>query len=129
MAFWQWMGLAAAAAALCLVVRRWQPDMAGVTASVAGCILLLGALENLEGLRGLLDRLTELGGLRADYLTMLLKVLGMSYATELAAQTCEDLGENGLALKAGMAGRLCMFAAIAPMLLDLLDMIMGLIPG
>lgn len=122
------MGLAAAAAVLCLLVRRWQPDMAGVTAAVAGCILLLGALENLQGLQELLQRLTELGGLHEGYLTMLLKVLGMSYATELAAQTCEDLGENGLALKAGMAGRLCMFAVIAPLLLDLLDMIIALIP-
>ena len=85
-------------------------------------------MENLQGLQGLLARLTELGGLHEGYLTMLLKVLGMSYATELAAQTCEELGESGLALKAGMAGRLCMFAVIAPLLLDLLDMIVALIP-
>lgn len=128
MAFWQWLGLAVAAAVLCMVVRRWQPDMAGVVAVVAGGILLLGALEQLEGLHQLLDRLAALGGLRTDYLQMLLKVLGMSYASELAAQTCEDLGEKSLALKVDMAGRLCIFGVVAPMLLELLETIVGLVP-
>ncbi len=111
-----------------MVVRRWQPEMAGVLAAVAGGILLLGALEGMEGIQGLMDRISALGGLHVDYLTMLMKVLGMSYATELAAQTCEELGEKGLALKVGMAGKLCMFAIIAPVLLDLLETIVGLVP-
>lgn len=128
MLLWQWLGLAVAAAVLCMAVRRWQPDMAGVLAAVAGGILLLGALESMEGIAGLLERLSTLGGLHADYLSMLMKVLGMSYATELAAQTCEDLGEKGLALKVGMTGKLCMFGVIAPVLLDLLEMIIGLVP-
>ncbi len=127
MALWQWLGLAVAAAAMCLVVRRWQPDMAGVVAAVAGGILLLSALESMENIRALLDRLAAMGGLHEDYLGMLMKVLGMSYATELAAQTCEDLGEKGLSLKVGMAGKLCMFSVIAPVLMDLLEMIVGLV--
>ncbi len=128
MAFWQWLGLAVAAAVLCLLVRRWQPDMAGVLAAVAGGILLLGALEQLEGISGLLERLGALGGLHSDYLRLLLKVLGMSYATEMAAQTCEDLGEKSLALKVDMAGRICIFGVVAPMLLELLERIVGLVP-
>lgn len=128
MQFWQWLGLAVAAAAMCLVVRRWQPDMAGVLAAVAGGILLLGALEGMEGARGLLERIGALGGLHADYLTMLMKVLGMSYATELTAQTCEDLGEKGLALKVDMAGKLCIFGVVAPMLAELLETIVALVP-
>lgn len=128
MAFWQWLGLAVAAAVMCMVVRRWQPDLAGVLAAVAGGILLLGALESMDGLQSLMDRLSALGGLHQGYLSSLMKVLGMSYATELAAQTCEDLGEKGLALKVGLAGKLCMFAVIAPMLLELLETIVGLVP-
>lgn len=128
MAFWQWLGLAVAAAVMCMVVRHWQPDLAGVLAAVAGGILLLGALESMSGLQGLMDRLAALGGLHQGYLSSLMKVLGMSYATDLAAQTCEDLGEKGLALKVGMAGKLCMFAVIAPMLLELLETIVGLVP-
>ena len=128
MMFWQWLGLAVAAAVLCLVVRRLAPEAAGVLAVIAGGILLMGALESVSGLQSLLDRLAALGGLNKEYLSLLMKVLGMSYATDLAAQTCEDLGEKGLALKVRMVGKWCMFGVIAPMLLDLLEMIVGLVP-
>lgn len=128
MTFWQWIGLAVAAAVMCMVVRRLEPELAGILAVIAGGILLVGALESVTGLQSLLDRLATMGGLNQDYLALLMKVLGMSYATDLAAQTCEDLGEKGLALKVGMAGKWCMFGVIAPMLLDLLEMIVGLVP-
>ncbi|MBR2925685.1 MAG: hypothetical protein IKC28_11735 [Clostridia bacterium] len=128
MTFWQWLGIAVAAAVLCMLVRRWQPDMAGVVAVVAGGILLLGALDSLNGLEGVLDRLCSIGGLNREYLQLMMKVLGMSYAADLAAQTCEDLGESGLALKVNLVGKWCMFSVIAPMLLDVLEMIVALVP-
>ena len=128
MELWQWMGLAVAAAMLCVVVRSQQPQMAGLCAASAGLILLLAALEHLQGLREAFDRLADLGGLEEGYLGMLLRVLGVSYASEMAAQTCQDLGENGLALKVTLVGRLCVFSVTAPMLIRMLEMILELVP-
>ena len=48
MAFWQWMGLAVAAAVLCLLVRQQQPQLGGLCAAAAGAMLLLAALEQLR---------------------------------------------------------------------------------
>lgn len=128
MAFWQWMGLAVAAAIVCMVVRVQQPQLAGLCAMAAGCMLLLSALENLRDVGAMLSRLTALGGLSDGYLETLLKVLGVSYASELAAQTCTDLGEGGLAFKVGLAGKLCVFSMTAPLLMEMLEMILELVP-
>ena len=117
-----------AAAVLCMVVRVQQPQMAGLCAMAAGLMLLLSALESLNGIQDVLTRLTALGGLNETYLSTLLKVLGISYAAELAAQTCTDLGESGLALKVGLAGKLCVFSMTAPLLIDMLEMILELVP-
>ena len=128
MAFWQWMGLAVVSAVLCMVVRSQQPQLAGVCAAAAGLMLITAALENLRDAQQFLTRLSLLGGLNDGYLGTLLKVLGLSYASELAAQICEDLGEGGLALKVSLTGKLCMFAITAPLLLELLEMILELVP-
>lgn len=128
MAFWQWIGLAMAAAALCMVVRTQQPQMAGLCATLAGCVLLLSALSSLDGLRGQLERLIVLGGVKEEYLSTLMKVLGMSYAAELAAQACEEMGEGGLAQKVALLGKLSVFALTAPMAMSLLEMILELTP-
>ena len=91
MAFWQWMGLAVAAAVLCMVVRQQQPQLGGLCAVAAGAMLLLAALEQLSDVQDVFARLTSLAGLEKGYLDTLVKVLGVSYVAELAAQACEDL--------------------------------------
>lgn len=52
----------------------------------------------------------------------------MSYVAELAAQTCQDLGEGGLSMKVSLVGKLCVFSLTAPMLLNLLETILELAP-
>ena len=103
-------------------------QMASLCACAAGAMLLLSALESASTVQSVFARLTALGGLREGYLGTLLKVLGVSFAAELAAQTCQDMGEGGLALKVNLAGKLCVFALTAPMLLSLLEMILELVP-
>lgn len=91
-------------------------------------MLLLAALEQLADVREVFARLTGMAGIEEGYLNTLVKVLGVSYVAELAAQTCQDLGEGGLALKVGLVGKLCVFTLTAPMLLSLLEMILELTP-
>lgn len=122
------MGLAVAAAAICMVLRALKPQMAALCATAAGVLLLLAAMDNVRSVQTVFARLTALGGLSEGYLGALVKVLGVSYVSELAAQTCEDMGEGGLALKVGLVGKLCVFSLTAPMLLTLLEMILELVP-
>lgn len=128
MSFWQWMGLAVAAAALCMVVRAWQPQLASLCAMAAGLMVLLSALESLSGVQNVVARLSALGGLQEGYLQTLMKVLGISYVAELAAQACADLGEEGLSRKVELAGRVSVFTLTMPMLLSMLEMILELVP-
>lgn len=128
MTFWQWMGLAVAAAALCMVVRAWQPQMAGLCAAAAGLMLLLSALESANDVQAVFARLAALGGLGEGYLGTLMKVLGVSYVAELAAQACKDLGEEGLSRKVELVGQLSVFTLTAPMLFAMLEMILELVP-
>ena len=109
-------------------VRQQQPQLGGLCAAVAGVMLLLAALEQLADVREVFARLTGMAGIEEGYLNTLVKVLGVSYVAELAAQTCQDLGEGGLALKVGLVGKLCVFTLTAPMLLSLLEMILELTP-
>lgn len=128
MTFVQWMGMAAASAVLCMIVRMHQPQLASVCAVAAGAMLVLSALHSLGDISSLFSRLTALGGLKEGYLGTLLKVLGVSWIAEMAAHFCEDLGEKGLARKVELAGKLSVFTLTAPLLVTLLEMILELAP-
>ena len=75
-----------------------------------------------------LERLAAEGYEGAITLHIAPTLSGTMQAAELAAQTCQDLGEGGLALKVGLVGKLCVFTLTAPMLLSLLEMILELTP-
>jgi len=128
MAVWQWFGLAVAAAAICMVVRVQQPQMASLCAAFAGLMLIGLALNELGDVQSLFARLTVLAGLQDGYLQTLLKAIGVACASELASQVCTDLGEGGLAVKVGLMGKLCVFTLTAPLMLTILEMILELVP-
>lgn len=128
MSFAQWMGVAVTAAALCMTVRIYQPQLAALLALAAGVMLLLGAMAGLTDVQGLFARLSSLGGLQEGYLAALLKVLGVSYLSEMAARVCEDLGEKGLSRYVELVGKLSVFTLTAPLMLSMLEMILELVP-
>lgn len=128
MAVWQGFGLAVAAAVVCMVVRVQQPQMASLCAVAAGLMLIGLALNGMEDIGSLFARLTAMAGLKEGYLQTLLKALGISYAAELAGQICADLGENGLAAKVSLMGKLCVFTLSAPLMLTILEIILELVP-
>ena len=128
MAVWQWLGLAVAAAAVCMVVRLQQPQMASLCGAAAGLMLIGFALGELNSVQSLFGRLAAMAGLREGYLQTLLKTLGVAYASELASQICVDLGEGGLAVKVGLMGKLCVFTLTAPLMMTILEMILELVP-
>ncbi|MDD3412125.1 MAG: SpoIIIAC/SpoIIIAD family protein [Eubacteriales bacterium] len=121
-------GVAVTAAVLCVAVRRQQPELSALCAAAAGALLLLWALDTVGAVRDAFRRVAALSGLKEDYVAALLKVMGVTCVAELAAQTCADLGENGLAAKASLCGKLAVYALAAPMLMSLLEMILGMTP-
>ena len=121
-------GFAITAAALCLLVRAAQPELAALVSMAAGGMVLLFALDALTPVTDTLRGIAAQSGLESGYLAALLKVLGVAYLTELAAQACRDLGESGLALQVGFGGKAIILAIAAPILGGLLKMILSLAP-
>lgn len=121
-------GFALTAATLCLLVRSSQPELASLVSLAAGAMVLLFALGSLTSVTGTLQRIASQSGIESGYLAALLKVMGVAYLTELAAQACLDLGEAGLAAKVGLCGKTMLLAIAAPILGKLLEMILSLAP-
>ena len=126
MGAFQVAGFAVCAAALALVLRRLRPESATVLVIAAG---VLAGLMVLPQLAQIVDGVTSLaasGGVQESYTGQLLKIGGISLLMDFAAQTCRDAGEDGLALKVELAGRVMLIALSLPVMQTLLTQIMSL---
>jgi stage III sporulation protein AD len=62
------------------------------------------------------------------YVSVAVKVIGVAYMAELGASVCTDAGESAIAAKIELAGRVMLLVLAMPVLMDLLNIILGLIP-
>lgn len=121
-------GLAVCAALCALLLRRMRPEISTGISLAGGAIILALCLPVLmEIVRGLTS-LARQGGVQDTYLTQLLKVAGVSLLSDFAAQTCRDAGEEGLAVKTELAGRVMLLSLALPAMRTLLSAILALSP-
>ena len=126
MTVWQIAGFAICAAAIALTLRRLRPEAAPVLVIAAGALIALMALPQLAKIVDGINILAASGSIQNAYLTPLMKVAGISLLMDFAAQTCRDAGEDGLALKVELAGRIMLIALALPVMDVLLSQIMSL---
>ena len=124
----QVVGVGVISAVLALTVKKYSPEIA-LTITIAASVLifimilpvLIGALGIIHNLGGMLDS-------RIPYVSLVFQILGIAYISELGAQVCADAGENAIASKIEMGGKVIIIAVASPILLDVLHMIVGIMP-
>lgn len=121
-------GFAVMAAVIVLLLRQLRPSLGTAASMVCGALVLMLAMPFLGRLLEGVSHLAEEGGVPQGYLTQLLKITGVSLMMDFAAQTCRDAGENGLALRTELAGRMMLLALALPAMQSLLSQILSIVP-
>lgn len=129
MGIFQMAAFALLAASLVLLVRVYRPDMALQVSIVAGLLLLLYMFTQIGGVLSGLTSFAEAYNIDTGYIGVLLKIIGIAYVSQFAAEICRDAGESSLASKVELGGRVMILAAALPAAISLLDMVAALLPA
>ena len=104
------------AAILALTLKQYSPQLA-VVVSVGAGVLLFGyiAASLLPVLQEVLS-ISLLSEGVAENIGTLFKCLGVCYVVQLAADSCRDAGQQAIASKVELAGKVTVLAVALPML-------------
>lgn len=128
MSAWQIAGFAVCAAAMALTMRKLRPESATVLVIAAGALAAVMVIPQLAEIVDGVTAMAAMGGVQDGYMSQLLKVAGISLLMDFAAQTCRDAGEDGLAMKVELGGRVMLIALALPVMRTLLAQILSLSP-
>ena len=109
--------------------ERYAPEHGLALGLAAGAVILVAALSEALPLFRELESLLERSGASQEYVNVLLRALGVCLLTELAADTCRDAGEQGLASKAELVGKLALLTVSLPLFRKVGDLALTLIGG
>jgi stage III sporulation protein AD len=62
------------------------------------------------------------------FLSALLKIIGIAYIAEFGTQVCRDAGENALAFKVELAGKVMILILAVPIISTIVDTVERLLP-
>ncbi len=116
-----------AAAILALTVRQYKPELAIQVSLAAGVCLLIMITGELTGILDTVRNLSVGIGVDSDWISLVLRAMGIGYLAQLSAQICRDAGEGALAMKAELCGRVLILAAALPYVIELVTTLTGLI--
>lgn len=124
--FWRMTGLAVLGALAAVMLKRQHQALGWAAAAFAGAAVLLLALDKLDEAADVLRELAQCAQLQEGQLALILRILGVALVSELAAQTCRDAGEEGLALHVETGAKVILLLLSAPLLRQLAGLVMEL---
>lgn len=104
-----------------LQLRQEKPEYGVYIGLAAGLCILLYAGQLFVRLSGQLGQLRELFAGQEPYLSVLLRMLGITCLCESSAAFCRDAGFGGLAGQVELFGKLAVMLCGMPVLLAVLD--------
>ncbi|HEY8415502.1 MAG TPA: stage III sporulation protein AD [Thermaerobacter sp.] len=125
----QVVGIALVASVLLVLLRQARPEWAVLLSLVTAAAVLLLLAGQVQAVIRVITQVAERASLDMRYLDVLLRIVGVAYLSEFGAQLCRDAGEGALAAKVELAGKIVILLLSVPVLMAVLELLLGLLPA
>lgn len=112
------------AAVLVAILFKKGKEEYSLYISIAACVLIiLSGIGKFDVILDAINKLQEYVNINEAYIEVLIKIIGITYVTEVAASLCRDSGYQAIGEQIELVGKLTVLAVSMPILLALLETI------
>ena len=115
------IGIGLTGGILALFVKQYRPEMAVGISLATGIILFLWVSEGLAEIWTSMRGVMEQCGVEDQYLAAVMKVSGVAYIAQFGGELCRDSGENAIASKIELAGKIFILIVTMPIIRSFLS--------
>ena len=115
-------------ALLTLVLRQLRPELAMLCALITGAVLVFSIIDQAALLFAKLAEISARFETDAGIFSTMLKITGVAYIAEFGVQACRDAGENAIASKVELGGKVVMLGLCVPVVVNLLELLSAVLP-
>ena len=121
------VGIGLIGAILSILLRNSKPEFSMLIPVVVSFTVLACAMPYLIRITEELSRMASSAGINSSYMRIVIKVIGISYLVCITAELCKDAGENAIAGKIELGGKLIILAMAIPIINSLLNLVKEII--
>lgn len=120
--------LALIAVILLTILRQERPELALALSILVGVLIFFSVISKIGMVVSTMGSIANRAEVGTLHLSTLLRIVGVAYITEFAAQICRDANEGAVASKVELAGKVIIMVLAIPVVLVILDTVLNLLP-
>lgn len=122
------VGIGIVATIFIVILKNTRPEFALYISLLTGVIIFTMILGELSYVIQTLNTLARRVNIEFSYYSTILKIIGMAYIVEFGAQISRDAGEESIAMKVELGGKVIIMVLAIPILLALMELIIKILP-
>ncbi|NLN14970.1 MAG: stage III sporulation protein AD [Tissierellia bacterium] len=128
MEIFQIIGIGIIATILIVILKSVRSDFAIYVSILTGIIIFSMVIHHLSYVIDTIRDLSRRANLEITYFSTILKIIGTAYIVEFGSQISRDAGQNSIAMKIELAGKIIIMTLAIPILMSLMDLIIKIMP-
>lgn len=125
----QIVGIGLISTILILIIKEQKPLFAFLLTVTTSVIIFLFLAGKIGTVITMLEDLAERSGVQIIYLKTVLKIIGIAYIAEMGAQVVRDAGQESIASKIEMAGKVLILVLAVPIIGIIIETVLKLLPA
>lgn len=120
------VGMAFLTLFLILMLRQSGSTLGVLLSLAAGALIILVIFDPLKEIMIFLQTISNKANIDTLYIGIVLKIIGIAYIATFASTLCKDANVDSLATQIDFAGKIMILVLAIPILMAVLDSILGI---
>ncbi len=123
------IGIGLVSLIIIIIIKQYRPEFAIYISIISGVIIFSLVIGKFSSIINLLQTISNKAGINNTFLTILLKITGITLLSEFAISICMDAGEKAVASKIEIGSKVIIICMSIPIISNLLDVILKILPN
>lgn len=115
------------AAIFAVVIKKKQPEISMQISIAAGLLIFIYIIEYLVKAVDYIKNTVNKFNIPIGNITLVFKIIGIAYISEFAVNILKDAGENSIAVKVELAGKLMIIILSLPLITSFVELVLDLV--
>lgn len=111
-----------------MLLKQYKKEYAIFPILIGGSIIIFFSIDTLKNIIDFINDLSSHSNYNKNFITLLLKITGISILTEYAVSICKDTGETAIANKIDFGGKVIVISLSIPVISTALESLTSLLP-
>ncbi len=122
------IGIAFISVIIIIILKQSKPEFAIYASIIAGIIILSMMMGYLEKIIDLIKTISSKANINSQFLEIILKITAIAILSEFSVSICKDSGENSIASKVDLSGKIIIITLSIPIINALLSTVLKILP-